>query len=400
MSARAKLQAAAADRILIFDGAFGTQIQDRKLTEQDYAGDLGLKADQKGNNDILALTRPDVIRDITRAYLDAGDRGNGWRIAAALADPDFHDKFSAIERNGLVRDKSRAMQKIAHLCVGKTKSGVLVSCTQFLKVVAGEIDDGDPSTRPCDTRCFGQWQGWVLREMQHLMQYHGVEASAGKRQITEIALDQLDLGSGKMLKLCTRDPQHFEVFIERYDPVGFFGKKFCHPPRTGSDIEQVAKRRLGQRLYQLIFDLCIRAVHCSQIIPIAGVASEITFCTFFARIADRCEFVPVRFACLGEFGILLLGGDQQSIKSGHRGSSLVRSAGRAKEDPAAFAAALCKTGVAQNSDMTRNARLTLSQDLGQFSNGKLHRAQQPRNAQSGGIGQSLEDGIDRHSVQI
>ncbi len=70
--ARARLNAAAKERVLVFDGAFGTQIQDRGLTEADYAGDLGLDADQKGNNDILALTRPDVIADITRAYLDAG----------------------------------------------------------------------------------------------------------------------------------------------------------------------------------------------------------------------------------------------------------------------------------------------------------------------------------------
>lgn len=72
MNARARLEAVAAERVLIFDGAFGTQIQERKLTEADYAGDLGLSADQKGNNDILALTRPDVIADITRSYLDAG----------------------------------------------------------------------------------------------------------------------------------------------------------------------------------------------------------------------------------------------------------------------------------------------------------------------------------------
>jgi 5-methyltetrahydrofolate--homocysteine methyltransferase len=72
MSARQQLRDAAKSRVLIFDGAFGTQIQNRKLTEADYAGDLGLPADQKGNNDILALTRPDVIADITRAYLDAG----------------------------------------------------------------------------------------------------------------------------------------------------------------------------------------------------------------------------------------------------------------------------------------------------------------------------------------
>lgn len=71
-SSRQALFAAAKDRVLIFDGAFGTQIQERKLTEEDYAGNLGLNAEQKGNNDILALTRPDVIRDITRAYLEAG----------------------------------------------------------------------------------------------------------------------------------------------------------------------------------------------------------------------------------------------------------------------------------------------------------------------------------------
>ena len=72
MTPRESLKAEAAKRVLVFDGAFGTQIQNRKLSEEDYAGDLGLKADQKGNNDILALTRPDVIGDITRAYLDSG----------------------------------------------------------------------------------------------------------------------------------------------------------------------------------------------------------------------------------------------------------------------------------------------------------------------------------------
>ena len=71
-NARECLLAEAAKRVLISDGAFGTQIQNRKLSEADYAGDLNLPADQKGNNDILALTRPDVIADITRAYLDAG----------------------------------------------------------------------------------------------------------------------------------------------------------------------------------------------------------------------------------------------------------------------------------------------------------------------------------------
>lgn len=72
MNAREKLLAQAAQRILITDGAFGTEIQNRKLTEKDYAGTLGLSHEQKGNNDILALTKPDVLEAIHRAFFEAG----------------------------------------------------------------------------------------------------------------------------------------------------------------------------------------------------------------------------------------------------------------------------------------------------------------------------------------
>ncbi|NYT42722.1 homocysteine S-methyltransferase family protein [Sphingomonas sp. R-74633] len=72
MTAREKLLAEAAKRILITDGAFGTEIQNWKLGEEAYAGDLGLSHDQKGNNDILALTMPEVPASIHRAYFEAG----------------------------------------------------------------------------------------------------------------------------------------------------------------------------------------------------------------------------------------------------------------------------------------------------------------------------------------
>ncbi len=72
MNARESLLAEAAKRILITDGAFGTEIQNYKLSEADYAGDLGLAKDQKGNNDILALTLPHVPEAIHRAYFEAG----------------------------------------------------------------------------------------------------------------------------------------------------------------------------------------------------------------------------------------------------------------------------------------------------------------------------------------
>ena len=72
MSAREVFFAEAAKRILITDGAFGTEIQNCRLTEADYAGTLNLSKEQKGNNDILALTRPAVPEAIHRAYFAAG----------------------------------------------------------------------------------------------------------------------------------------------------------------------------------------------------------------------------------------------------------------------------------------------------------------------------------------
>jgi 5-methyltetrahydrofolate--homocysteine methyltransferase len=72
VTTREALLAEAAKRILVIDGAFGTEIQNRGLAEEDYAGSLGLGHDQKGNNDILALTRPDVPESIHRAYFEAG----------------------------------------------------------------------------------------------------------------------------------------------------------------------------------------------------------------------------------------------------------------------------------------------------------------------------------------
>ena len=72
MTTRDTFLAQAAERILITDGAFGTEIQNWKLSEADYAGTLGLSHDQKGNNDILALTKPEVPEAIHRAYFEAG----------------------------------------------------------------------------------------------------------------------------------------------------------------------------------------------------------------------------------------------------------------------------------------------------------------------------------------
>ncbi|HEY3737991.1 MAG TPA: methionine synthase [Jatrophihabitans sp.] len=61
-------------RILVLDGAMGTMIQRHQLTEEQYRGArfADWPSDLKGNNDLLTLTQPDIIRGIHRAYLDAG----------------------------------------------------------------------------------------------------------------------------------------------------------------------------------------------------------------------------------------------------------------------------------------------------------------------------------------
>ncbi len=79
------------ERILILDGAMGTMIQSYKLEEEDYRGErfADHPCDLKGNNDLLSLTQPDIIKAIHSAYFDAGadivetNTFNGTSIAMA-----------------------------------------------------------------------------------------------------------------------------------------------------------------------------------------------------------------------------------------------------------------------------------------------------------------------------
>ncbi|TCT24531.1 homocysteine S-methyltransferase family protein [Thermomonas haemolytica] len=121
----AALQDALARRILVIDGAMGTMIQRHDLTEADYRGErfaAGFDAlyapaghahgpgcgceghDQRGNNDLLSLTRPDIIRGIHRAYLKAGadlvetNTFNSTRVS--LADYRLQHLVRELNREG------------------------------------------------------------------------------------------------------------------------------------------------------------------------------------------------------------------------------------------------------------------------------------------------------------
>ncbi|WP_118856401.1 homocysteine S-methyltransferase family protein [Sphingomonas mesophila] len=100
-------RAEAGRRVLVKDGAYGTMIQAAGVT--DYGGELGLAADQKGNNDLLNLTRPDVVAGICRAFAEAG--------ADVLATNTFNANAISLgdygeDAAGLVGDINRAAARI------------------------------------------------------------------------------------------------------------------------------------------------------------------------------------------------------------------------------------------------------------------------------------------------
>ena len=89
------------ERILILDGAMGTKIQTYGLSEGDFCGDrfMHLPGQMKGNNDMLSLTRPDVITDIHRQYLEAGADiiATNTFSSQRISQADYHLEDAAYE---------------------------------------------------------------------------------------------------------------------------------------------------------------------------------------------------------------------------------------------------------------------------------------------------------------
>ena len=87
------LDRAVKERILILDGAMGTMIQRHKLDEEGYRGERfkDFDRDLKGNNDLLVLTQPEIIRDIHSGYLEAGADiiGTNTFNAQAISQADY-----------------------------------------------------------------------------------------------------------------------------------------------------------------------------------------------------------------------------------------------------------------------------------------------------------------------
>jgi 5-methyltetrahydrofolate--homocysteine methyltransferase len=118
MSAVGAFKAAAAERVLVKDGAYGTLIQCEGLKEADYRGELALSHDQKGNNDLLNLSQPDIVRKIAESFIAAG--------ADILATNTFNaNRISQSDygAEALVPDINRAAARIIREVVDGTKDG-------------------------------------------------------------------------------------------------------------------------------------------------------------------------------------------------------------------------------------------------------------------------------------
>lgn len=99
----ASLNAALAERIVVLDGAWGSLIQGYQLTESDFRGArfADWPVDLKGNNDLLILTRPDIVREIHDRYLEAGADITSTNTFAStrIAQADYHLEELAEELN-------------------------------------------------------------------------------------------------------------------------------------------------------------------------------------------------------------------------------------------------------------------------------------------------------------
>lgn len=102
------------ERILIIDGAMGTMIQRHTLTEEDFRGERFKNHTHvlKGNNDVLSITRPDIIEDIHRAYFEAGAdiAETNTFSGTTIAQADYHLEDAVYDLN---YESARIARKVA-----------------------------------------------------------------------------------------------------------------------------------------------------------------------------------------------------------------------------------------------------------------------------------------------
>ena len=116
------LKEALKDQILIFDGGMGTMLQSYRLEELDYRGELlkNNSLDLKGNNDILSLTRPDLVAQVHELFLEAGANllETNTFNANSISQSDYATENLVYDMN---RSSAEIAKKVVEKFGGKTR---------------------------------------------------------------------------------------------------------------------------------------------------------------------------------------------------------------------------------------------------------------------------------------
>lgn len=162
-----QIRAIAAERILIFDGAWGTAIQGYELDEGAYRGNRDFVLDQKGNNDLLCLTQPQIVEEISTAYLEAGADiiSTNTFSGTSISQADYGDE-------ALVHELNFAAAQLAR------RAADTIATPEKPRFVAGSIgptnktlslspDVNDPGFREVD---FDQMKGVYAEQIDGLIE--------------------------------------------------------------------------------------------------------------------------------------------------------------------------------------------------------------------------------------
>jgi 5-methyltetrahydrofolate--homocysteine methyltransferase len=170
----ALLEAALRERILVIDGAMGTMIQRHGLQEADYRGErfadgydalhaheghggAGCGHDLKGNNDLLLLTRPDIIAGVHTAYLEAGAdlvETNTFN-ATSVSQADYHLEHLVYELNKAARLARACCDAIEATTPDKPRFVIgVLGPTSRTASISPDVNDPASAT-PASTNCAG-----------------------------------------------------------------------------------------------------------------------------------------------------------------------------------------------------------------------------------------------------
>ncbi|WP_265570063.1 homocysteine S-methyltransferase family protein [Sphingomicrobium nitratireducens] len=140
MSARGDFLALIAERVLVKDGAYGTMVQDRGLTPEDYAGTLPLEAEQRGNNDLLNLTQPEIVTQIARGFAAAGAAliATNTFNANAISQADYGAEHLVAEMN---EEAARLVRAVADAAQGRRFVAGAVGPTNKTLSLSPDVDN-------------------------------------------------------------------------------------------------------------------------------------------------------------------------------------------------------------------------------------------------------------------